>query len=641
MPQLASIGLNLQEYNVHLYIFHYRISAENIRQLKDYAKTFNNLTLHEVIMEDVSLFDELAKFGGNFPPEAYVYLHCHNQLDVDRIMYIDAGDIIINGDISGYYFDDFEGRSFIVTSESLPDLNELVTKEHLSNPKYFDLVRRSYINSGCIVINLKKFRESGRDFFEDYKLIAESLKDKPEIAKNALYLGDQGLLGLAFYDDVKFFGFDDVISKTKHSYPCVGKYHPNLYAPYNFFQATYSFEETWWYIPIILHFSAPLPKPWKRRLTTQDIGKNKGTWDNINHKQLEMHNIWWYYWDKTPLGEAVKNSDELIAHSKPLAQLNPSRYMIEHYLAYRNFEKAKEYIDSGLSLANCETSYFVMHHLLTRYHLETGDYNRALEVIKQNDYAESFSFNHYKAHCYFQAGEYEKALIAYKISYAQLENNKDNAKENMIYLINPVLNENIKWLDVIGKVTGYYNHFKDNPEANIRLIRLLLSNVDNVRGIIECTKYLKNYNDIFKWLDDLPLGDNVWAYLQLISDSGQIERVKLLFERIADMQYKIEPAHEMDKCLISFDAIILPNEHAVALLAPFFEQYIDVVCDYLERTKPKTMNSVHKLAYHLKQSDMFIKSNNHALALEQLNMALIADKRFAPLMMARINKLRG
>jgi lipopolysaccharide biosynthesis glycosyltransferase len=75
------------------------------------------IDFQEIVMEDTAPFVELAALGGGWAYEAYFSLCCHEYLpaDVDRILYIDAGDVIIDGDISDYYFGDFEGKSLIAT----------------------------------------------------------------------------------------------------------------------------------------------------------------------------------------------------------------------------------------------------------------------------------------------------------------------------------------------------------------------------------------------------------------------------------------------------------------------------------------------------------------------------------------------
>lgn len=368
MPQLASIHVNMPEYDVHFYLFHYRISSEKVNFLANYAKTLGNITFHEVRMENEAEFEKLAKHGGHggsYPPEAYVYLNCHNQLpqDIDRILYIDAGDVIFHGDISGYYFDDFEGKSFIATHVCISVLDDeglprLLSKEDFNNPARLDIIRGAMANGGCVMVNLEKFRTSGENFFSRYTHIIENTPPMQwKNCEDAIYTSDEGLMTLAFFGDIKFFGYESLIKNIEHTFSTWKNERGllNAYAPYNFFNTNY---RDYWYIPVILHYAAGTPKPWKHRYAPE-CNPNP---DDMTRENMRMHDIYWEYAALTPLYETVPNVSGLnpAERDKNIAEINPSLYMAGYYLLRKNYDKASEYLEKGLAAATVGTDSFRM-----------------------------------------------------------------------------------------------------------------------------------------------------------------------------------------------------------------------------------------------------------------------------------------
>jgi lipopolysaccharide biosynthesis glycosyltransferase len=115
-PALTGIAENLRGRKVDFYFFHSRVDGENLNFLKSHAKRFSNIEFREVRIEDDAPYAELASRGGAaWAYEAYYSLECHKYLpeSVERILYIDAGDVMILGDIDEYYYGDFRGCSLL------------------------------------------------------------------------------------------------------------------------------------------------------------------------------------------------------------------------------------------------------------------------------------------------------------------------------------------------------------------------------------------------------------------------------------------------------------------------------------------------------------------------------------------------
>lgn len=609
LPQIASIGVNLADYDVHFYLFHYRISEKNVNDIKKYIKKFTNITFHEVIMENLDVFESLASNGGRFPAEAYVYLYCHPQLptEIDRIMYIDAGDVIIHGDISEYYFSDFENNAFIVSLEIFASVGEdnkprLLNKADLNDPGQVNMIRQNYVNSGCIVINLEKLRENKMNFNETYLKWAEKLKNMnlPLIQDdpNVIYLGDQGILGVAFMDDMKCFGLDEVINNTLHTFPMYntdGERHLcNVYKPYNFTQWIYKEDISTNYTPIIIHYATPFPKPWNYKFTEGDI-KNpdrlsgRKEIENMsplkNNRQLELHKVWWDYYNMTISGKEVEKRD------KSITKLNPLWFMAEYHLKFNNYTLAKECIDKIKAIENefkDNTSACVYGSLLNRH--QTGN---KLDPFRT------------KAHTLLNKKNYADAITPYEECFKILDNHIEETCTAPLVFLNKFS---------VGK--------NENKEFYAECIA-------------QCNYNLKNYEQMFFWLNHVPLknANDVNVYFHFMNECGMFNHVKNLFNRVA----KTKNHEIMDECIVAFNDIVLPNPQAENILASFFDDYINLMFEYAVRNKDGQLNNTVKMAYHLHLSDNFAVKGDYHNAMVQIKSAITEDSRFLSLIKGRID----
>jgi lipopolysaccharide biosynthesis glycosyltransferase len=255
--QIMSIGNSLSSvYDVRYYLFHSRVSEESLKRI---ALCYDSIgiTFSQIRIDSTAPYQELSKSGGSdWSYEAYYSLECHRWLpaEVDRVLYIDAADVIIVGDIGEYYFGDFEGCSLIATCARFKTVEgERLTfsGEDIRNEQLRSGILRGTFNSGSYVINVEKFRLN--------KLaVSDFIALKDELAKlypntNDIYFCDQGLLSAFFAGDIKWF-----------DYPRV----KNLwYQPYNF--CMWFFDRAKeicggnpWYVPRIVHFAGAV-KPWK------------------------------------------------------------------------------------------------------------------------------------------------------------------------------------------------------------------------------------------------------------------------------------------------------------------------------------------------------------------------------------------
>ncbi|MBR1859528.1 MAG: hypothetical protein IJ797_08525 [Selenomonadaceae bacterium] len=226
--------------------------------------------------------------GGAWHGAAYYSLCAYKYLpkDMDRILYIDAGDVLIIGDIDKYYFDDFEDKMLIVTGIRYKLLNN---KAALYNPrdlfydKFFKDIARGLFNSGSYVINLNKMRQQNYDI-KDYFICAKILYHSRGKNSN-IYFGDQGFLSLMFVGNIKIFGYPEIINLWHMPYNfCMWYFDKMIKNPdYKFY---------------VIHFANNF-KPWLgkypiflKRFQAEDMLHNL---DDLKLGQAQYYYMWHEY----------------------------------------------------------------------------------------------------------------------------------------------------------------------------------------------------------------------------------------------------------------------------------------------------------------------------------------------------------
>lgn len=253
---LTAMARNLKDASINFFFLHSKVSQKNIELLKALCRKLENgkIHFHEILVPHAEIYSELAKYGTGWASEAYYSLCAHLLLpdDVDRVLYLDAGDTLIIDDIEPYYHYDFQGKSLVVTGAryKLYDGHpELFSAEDLGDRKEgLPGILRGIFNSGSYMMNLSKMREDGRTL-ADYQYLSEKLRELFGENKHNIYWGDQGLLSAAFVGDVRYYGFPEI---------------RNLwYMPYNFCLWYYDrMNKKPEYSSAILHFAGTAFKPW-------------------------------------------------------------------------------------------------------------------------------------------------------------------------------------------------------------------------------------------------------------------------------------------------------------------------------------------------------------------------------------------
>lgn len=285
---LTAMAYSLKGASVDFFFLHSKVSKKNIEMLSALCEKLENgkIHFHEIVVPDTEIYDELAYYGNGWAGEAYYSLCAHLLLpeDVDRVLYLDAGDTLVIGDIDPYYNYDFQGKSIVATSiryKLLNDMLEPLTAEDLGDlNEELPGILRGIFNSGSYMMNLDKMREDKRTL-ADYQYLAAVLRGLFGEQNHQIYWGDQGLLSASFVGDIRYYGFPEI---------------RNLwYMPFNFC--------TWYYdrmtkepdySPAIIHFAGTAFKPWDGTYSVfMERFQNKGRLRSLN--ELKVGQAGYYY----------------------------------------------------------------------------------------------------------------------------------------------------------------------------------------------------------------------------------------------------------------------------------------------------------------------------------------------------------
>lgn len=302
IPQIAvsltAMARNLKEAQIDFYLLHGQVSAGNINMLSALCQGLGNISFHQVRVPEPEAYDPLVEAGG-WLRETYYPLCAHEMLpdDVDRVLYLDAGDTLVIGDIAPYYTEAFGDAFLIVTGQKYKVVNGtwLVPEpDDLENQKEFlPGILEGLFNSGSYMINLRKMREAGIDLSYYYDCTERlrgtgfKIKDREMGGDGDICFGDQGLLSAAFIGRLKYFGYPQI--------------RDPWYNPYNFCIGYYDhFDRKPDYQPAILHFAGVPFKPWKANypIFPERFKRSGGTAQELSRLkplQLEYYFLWLEY----------------------------------------------------------------------------------------------------------------------------------------------------------------------------------------------------------------------------------------------------------------------------------------------------------------------------------------------------------
>lgn len=169
---IASALINCaDDENLTFYVLQNGLSEENKEKLSSLKKIRDcEINFIEIPADSIEQFKKIKTLAHITIPAYYRLMVARFIKDIDRILYLDC-DVIVEKSLSGFYFSDF-GDNFCA---GVRDLN-------LGKNDF-------YVNSGVLLINLKKWREENAE-----KMIFEHIEKN----QSSIVLGDQQVLNEVF-----------------------------------------------------------------------------------------------------------------------------------------------------------------------------------------------------------------------------------------------------------------------------------------------------------------------------------------------------------------------------------------------------------------------------------------------------------
>ncbi len=266
------------------------LSEDDLKKLKAFIES-QNATI-EFLRMDIEDFDGF-EISERFTKAAYFRLMAHKYLpkSLERILYLDV-DIIVNADISEFYFEEFGDKYLLATSHNpVPDYyntldNTLVNFEAAGKGEFF--------NSGVLVFNLQKFRENitANDYVTAYE---ECLKNDIKV------FYDQGLLNYMFFDKTRYFSSMDYNYRYSIPIDYKRRIDPNRK-----------------YKKAIIHYTGMKQpyKPWDIIFTEQELQlfgnvPYENNYFYVSKSLNDLMKIWWEYAKYTPIYNELLQQEQV------------------------------------------------------------------------------------------------------------------------------------------------------------------------------------------------------------------------------------------------------------------------------------------------------------------------------------------
>lgn len=201
-----------------IYLFYSDVSYRNRKRLNTYINKQGSKFVSLYVKEEIFNNAPVLRY---FTKEMYYRFLCSSLLPqtVERVLYLDP-DILIRSSIYDFYCSDFNGKQLIGIEDYT--LNYITPDKKYAIGLTKDM---TYINSGVLLFNLKKMRESFN--INDFISILEKNRDK-------ISFPDQDIMNLYFKNDIKLerriynynTGYGSIVNMLKYFFGMKEKDEP-------------------------------------------------------------------------------------------------------------------------------------------------------------------------------------------------------------------------------------------------------------------------------------------------------------------------------------------------------------------------------------------------------------------------------
>lgn len=202
---LISLLLNNRRENHRIYLLHSGLQPEDINSLSLFIRNIGNAELLSINVNELIVIN--APEMKWWSREMYYRLFAADIIAEKRALWLDA-DIIVNSDISSFYYQDLEGNCLCVCrGNNQTGVGRLqLPKDHI------------YFNSGVLLMDLERIREhyNKSDFIRCLEMYCDVLEAPDQDVLNIVFHGKTKYEDERLYNH-EVFGFS-VIDKAEVSY---------------------------------------------------------------------------------------------------------------------------------------------------------------------------------------------------------------------------------------------------------------------------------------------------------------------------------------------------------------------------------------------------------------------------------------
>lgn len=287
---LLSISESHPEDQVVFWLLVDDASDDQISSLSSYCEKLGNVTFNLIRISDNHIFSALKSLGGKPDSARFFWLAAHQYLprELNRIIYLDAADILVTDDLAPMLHHPFLGK-YLVACREHPNRPPLLfgparnSRKMNASGKFLDYAAHGLINTGVILINLEKLRKDDVTLSQ-YLEVAEWASQTKH-----LKFGDQGLFSLTH-------GSNYLQAHNRYNYRFYDEPRANTMSR-----------------PAVIHYCGQVLKPanWKftketEEMVTQHLIDSGNEWLYLDKRRriglahLPYLRKWWAVCERTP-----------------------------------------------------------------------------------------------------------------------------------------------------------------------------------------------------------------------------------------------------------------------------------------------------------------------------------------------------